>query len=713
MPTMQYNIIVLETGTSLHPLDLLVLVHEKKPGKKESNVCIEHRYKIQREKKDLEDLHKAMTESLSLPSKVALPSPNADEKPSLLRSAKPKDPVQYRAEVAAYINKAVINAADAWAARHGCCCLDVCKAYPKFLGLRQKTIDMDPPLFVGRDNDHAEQGDEPYWKIPERALSRPYHKSFNGAFEDSFPCQLHLKQDTVLCQIKKQSNGTKIADVEASEATNAKVVVPGRRDSGTSSRGSQRLSTTALSALEQADSVVDPICNSRSFDNGAGSFDSTAASPCASAPENGGHEASPYSTRSPSPTVSPTNASAGWIGFFRRTSDIVLNGAADSIMELVKSPRAYVDADSPDYVDEGRCQESCDSDSSEADGSDDIQITCEEPDECKDVCDSEMVTDRMWQLREGAITTGAAFLQADIQKLRSVATQDGRETANDQQAHTDSLPMTASVVRELALLSDYIYPLLGYSLEWTMNPKFVYAIPLSTAAPIQEQRKSMPNPMRGLRDPKLEFKKYAKVVLTKALTGLKHMHDQMCPHEYLSPECIMVEPNCIGEIGNDPAVKLAWLPGIRRKEKMVISKGGKIQEFFKTIPATLGFRSPEGSGLPGDIWSFACVVLVWFNGSGAKAISHPWTQCTGPVDRLQMEINEVFALKDDPKALLDLHGRIASEDDAQVVQALVNFVKLLQPAFEYDPQDRPTVSSLLQQVTSDDPEHKFCDGVQV
>eukprot|EP00971_Amphidinium_carterae_P160343 3178789-Amphidinium_carterae.1 len=65
------------------------------------------------------------------------------------------------------------------------------------------------------------------------------------------------------------------------------------------------------------------------------------------------------------------------------------------------------------------------------------------------------------------------------------------------------------------------------------------------------------------------------------------------------------------------------------------------------------------------------------------------------------------------KALLDLHGRIASEDDAQVVQArvhhapkagtqslkergqscveswnaLVNFVKLLQPAFEYDPQD--------------------------
>eukprot|EP00971_Amphidinium_carterae_P300518 5971011-Amphidinium_carterae.1 len=56
----------------------------------------------------------------------------------------------------------------------------------------------------------------------------------------------------------------------------------------------------------------------------------------------------------------------------------------------------------------------------------------------------------------------------------------------------------------------------------------------------------------------------------------------------------MVEPNCIGEIGNDPAVKLAWLPGIRRKEKMVIRK---IQEFFKTIPATLGFRSPEASVL--------------------------------------------------------------------------------------------------------------------
>eukprot|EP00971_Amphidinium_carterae_P012873 253667-Amphidinium_carterae.1 len=74
--------------------------------------------------------------------------------------------------------------------------------------------------------------------------------------------------------------------------------------------------------------------------------------------------------------------------------------------------------------------------------------------------------------------------------------------------------MTASVVRELALLSDYIYPLLGYSLEWTlamsscirvklreklmlnilhhgafvlfrtMNPKFVYAIPLSTVRPL-------------------------------------------------------------------------------------------------------------------------------------------------------------------------------------------------------------------------------------
>jgi len=222
------------------------------------------------------------------------------------------------------------------------------------------------------------------------------------------------------------------------------------------------------------------------------------------------------------------------------------------------------------------------------------------------------------------------------------------------------LEMTAALFRELSMSHSDLHPILGYG---TDGRSFTMVQGLSNSRSLR----TLPfTPQRCYR------------VLGQALKALLHLHQQHLPHGHLSPESLLVEDAPLG-----PQVRLLWAPGQRRPEKHTL--------------ATLGFRAPgewgAEAGSAGDIWSLACVILVWW--SGFSPCPHPWTQFAGR-SNLQEEIHNALSEQPPalPQALLDLHGAAAvAEEPGHSFLSLL--ASMLTKCLVWKAADRPSASQLL------------------
>lgn len=216
----------------------------------------------------------------------------------------------------------------------------------------------------------------------------------------------------------------------------------------------------------------------------------------------------------------------------------------------------------------------------------------------------------------------------------------------------------AALWRELSVVHEDLQTVLGYGVE---GKTFVL---------VQEAEPSF----RGLRSvPFTQQRCYR--VLGQALQALSKIHEQHMCHGHISPESLLVEEGPLG-----PQVRLAWTPGQRRLEGHV--------------SATLGFKGPGPDQSPaGDMWSLACVILVWW--MGFDPVPHPWTQF-GKSARLKQAIQDALAQQPPamPKALLDLHLAAASADEPSHT-FLSLLAQLLTRCLEWDPTERPSPARLL------------------
>lgn len=219
---------------------------------------------------------------------------------------------------------------------------------------------------------------------------------------------------------------------------------------------------------------------------------------------------------------------------------------------------------------------------------------------------------------------------------------------------------TAAMYRELAVTHKDLHPLLSYGAE---GKTFV----------VVHQGAPHAHTLRTLGfTPHLCFR-----ILFQTFTALNKLHKQGIFHGHLTPDSFIIEVDAMG-----PRTALAWTPGQRRSDAM---------------PATLGFRGPGAIGLAADVWSVACVVLVWWK---EFEVLHPWTQFA-KAHRPQQKITE--ALKEDPpqlpNAYLDLHLTIAQAEEPehtffQMLQSLLAECLMIN-----DPSKCQTVEQLLK--------HKF------
>eukprot|EP00442_Polarella_glacialis_P045782 CAMPEP_0115151316 /NCGR_PEP_ID=MMETSP0227-20121206/65527_1 /TAXON_ID=89957 /ORGANISM="Polarella glacialis, Strain CCMP 1383" /LENGTH=628 /DNA_ID=CAMNT_0002561779 /DNA_START=164 /DNA_END=2051 /DNA_ORIENTATION=- len=201
----------------------------------------------------------------------------------------------------------------------------------------------------------------------------------------------------------------------------------------------------------------------------------------------------------------------------------------------------------------------------------------------------------------------------------------------------------AAIFRELSVMHEDLHTILGYGVEG------------KTLVIVQQAAPSC----CGLR----------KLLFTSS------DHEQRVPHDHISPESFLIEEGPLG-----PQARLAWTPGQRRPEGHA--------------SATLGFKGPGCGGPAGDIWSLACVILVWY--IGFDPVPHPWTQFA-KATRLQQEIHGALAQNPPtlPKALLDLHLAAAAADEP-CHTFLSLLAQLLTRCLIWDPAERPTATELLQ-----------------
>eukprot|EP00931_Biecheleriopsis_adriatica_P087418 TRINITY_DN61897_c0_g1_i1.p1 TRINITY_DN61897_c0_g1~~TRINITY_DN61897_c0_g1_i1.p1 ORF type:complete len:645 (-),score=137.85 TRINITY_DN61897_c0_g1_i1:601-2535(-) len=216
----------------------------------------------------------------------------------------------------------------------------------------------------------------------------------------------------------------------------------------------------------------------------------------------------------------------------------------------------------------------------------------------------------------------------------------------------------AAVWRELSVRHEELNTILGYGID---GKTFVV---VQQAAP----------GWSGLRS--LAFSQQSCYrVLGQVLQALTKLHQQHLPHGHLSPESILVTETPMG-----PQVRLMWTPSQRRPEGHA--------------SATLGFQGPGIHQSPAsDIWSLACVMLVWW--MGFTPLQHPWTQF-GHTHRLKQAIHDALAEKPPglPKALLDLHLAAASADEPEHT-FLSLLAQLLTQCLIWNPDERPTAEQLL------------------
>jgi len=215
----------------------------------------------------------------------------------------------------------------------------------------------------------------------------------------------------------------------------------------------------------------------------------------------------------------------------------------------------------------------------------------------------------------------------------------------------------AALWRELSVDNEVLHTILGYGVEGRTLVVTHQMAPTFT----------------GLRD--VTFRKDScNLVLTQALKALAYLHGQNLAHGHLCPESFLVDEGKL-----EKRVRLVWMPGQRRIEGS------------RRAPATLGFKGPGEDGPAGDLWSFACVLLVWyFNFSPAP---HPWFQFA-KCQQLRQAIHAALGQKEPelPQALLDLHSSAAAADENDAHVLLV--AQVCTRCLQWVPEERSSAKEL-------------------
>jgi len=242
----------------------------------------------------------------------------------------------------------------------------------------------------------------------------------------------------------------------------------------------------------------------------------------------------------------------------------------------------------------------------------------------------------------------------------SKATAGSKASASSSPSRTTLMKYErmAAMYRELSAVHDCLHPIYGYGAEGNL------LVVVQAAAASGVGLRALPFTQQRCHN-----------VLGQALQALVVLHEQRLTHGHLCPESFVVRDSRMG-----PKVQLAWTPGQRRNE------GHQA--------ATLGFRAPEPSNPAGDIWSLACVMLVWW--AGFSPVAHPWTQFAR-AQQLEQKINK--ALEEEPPALpqglLDMHLAAATAEEPEH-SFLLLLASLLTSCLMWNAKERPSAAELLQ-----------------
>lgn len=262
---------------------------------------------------------------------------------------------------------------------------------------------------------------------------------------------------------------------------------------------------------------------------------------------------------------------------------------------------------------------------------------------------------RQWWIR--------ALAQRNEEELPPMPPKGRAVTDLERRRLRERYECVAALWRELSVDNEVLHTILGYGVEGRTLVVTHQTAPTFT----------------GLRD--FAFKKDScHLLLTQAVKALVYLHGQNVAHGHLCPESFLVDDGAKFE----KRVRLVWIPGQRRIEGS------------RRVPATLGFKGPgEDCSPESDIWSFACVLLVWyFNFTPAP---HPWFQFV-KCQQLRQAIQEALGQKQPelPQALLDLHGSAAAADENDAHVLLV--AQVCTRCLQWAPSERSSAKELQLEV---------------
>ncbi|CAE7394554.1 unnamed protein product [Symbiodinium sp. CCMP2456] len=236
-----------------------------------------------------------------------------------------------------------------------------------------------------------------------------------------------------------------------------------------------------------------------------------------------------------------------------------------------------------------------------------------------------------------------AKLSGEFRQATSCVRAERRRTLERHEA-------VAAMWRELSVDNEVLHTILGYGTE-----RATMVIVHQTAPTFH-----------GLRH--FTFSKdRCHLLLAQGSKAIAYLHKNGVTHGHLCPESFLMD-----ETSLEPRVRLAWTPGQRRNEGHA--------------PATFGFKGPgEDATPPSDIWSFGCVVLVWF--ANFKPAPHPWFQFAKS-HRLKEAIQTALAQNPPelPKAYFDLHLAASEAEEGDTHLALA--VQMCTRCLEHDPLER-------------------------
>eukprot|EP00437_Effrenium_voratum_P002037 CAMPEP_0181426784 /NCGR_PEP_ID=MMETSP1110-20121109/15837_1 /TAXON_ID=174948 /ORGANISM="Symbiodinium sp., Strain CCMP421" /LENGTH=606 /DNA_ID=CAMNT_0023549981 /DNA_START=96 /DNA_END=1916 /DNA_ORIENTATION=+ len=267
---------------------------------------------------------------------------------------------------------------------------------------------------------------------------------------------------------------------------------------------------------------------------------------------------------------------------------------------------------------------------------------------------------RQWWAWARAKRAGEEDSALPMPTSAAVKAQFDKDKDKERRRILERYECVAAMWRELSVENEVLNTILGYGVE---GRTLVLA---HQAAPT----------FRGLRE--LSFRKdRCHMLLTQTLQALVYLHSQGVPHGHLCPESFLMDGEQL-----EKRVRLIWTPGQKRSE-------GR-------MPTTLGFKGPgDEPSAAGDIWSFACVLLVWY--FNFSPVSHPWFQFAKR-QQLKQAIQEALASKQPelPQALLELHGAVAAADESDTHVALA--AQVCTRCLQWAPESRPSALELQQEV---------------